>query len=462
MPKGYYNISGFWDEQELYYINSELNFCQNTTENNNHCLPQDDIIQYFLEKDRYLTFFINDINVDASKPIRSPFTSKLITNYFLVDIKLRKSYEVYLKQTNLLTTEGFIFQDEFKDSTFQIDQIKSDLNTRNAGSFNIAFFNFLSSDVQTNITRKYSDIQEAFSNMSGILNCIIALGLIMSNVEHNFRIVRELTSNLFVFQDLSMIGKKKKDNEKKSEINRMMDEKEMNDEKNKKTNQEIFFKRNSICQPKKEIVFISERKDSQPRTNFSSCIEKKETNSPSKGSIFRLFANLRKSRKSSVDQPIKRMESFESFKKSQKKFEFGILKYLKIIIKCKNLFLSNEEKLFLKAEHEIKSQMDITEILKKLHDIEKLKKILLNKNEQFLFNLLDKPYIYLEKDELNILKSKNMRRVLNWSPKIISNNLKKNEIFESYKSIKDSGSEIGQRILNLIDRDVVKFIQNEG
>ena len=385
----------------------------------------------------------------------------MTTFYFIVDIQLRKNYEVFLKQTNLITTEGFLFQEEKKDSTFQLDSMTSDVNTFNPESNNLGFVNFLSSNLQTDIKRKYSDLQEAFSNMSGILNCIIALGLIISNIENNFRIVRELTSNLFVFQDLSMIGKNKKEIVKKKEINQTMEEKKFNEEQNK-TNQEIFFKKKSVLTPKTETIFINEKKDLKPQTSLSSLMDKKEIKTPAKSNFFKQFTKFTTSSKSEFDIPIQRMESFESFKESQKKFEFGFLKYLKIMTKCKSLFLTNEEKLFLKAEKEIKRKMDVVEILRKLQDIEKLKKILLNKNEQFLFNLLDKPYIFLDKDELNDRKSKNLRRIFSWTNKNAKNDYKKNEIWENYKLMKASGSEIGQRILNLIDRDVMKFIENEG
>ena len=389
LPKGNYNISGFWDEEELYYLNYELNFCENTTENNNHCLPQEEIFQYFLEKDRYLSFFINDVNIDASNAISRPFTSKMSTIYFIVDIKLRKSYEVFLKQTNLITTEGFLIQEEKIESTFQLDSINKDLNTFNSGSYNVGFVTFLSSDLQTDIKRKYSDLQEAFSNMSGILNCILALGFILSNIENNFRTVRVLTNNLFTFQDPSMIGNKKTKIQKKKEGNEMINEKKGKKEEIKLI-QELFLKKKSVLIPKTEKIFISEKKEFQPQTSLSSLRNKMQEKIPQKISFLNQYLKFKPYAKSDLNIPIQRIESFEFFKQSQNKFEFGFFKFLKIMTKCKRFFLTNQEKLFLKAEHEIKCEMDIIEILKKLQDIERLKKILLNKNEHFLFDLLDK------------------------------------------------------------------------
>ena len=95
---------------------------------------------------------MNDINIDASNATRMPFTKKLSTFYFLIDYKLRKSYEVLLKEADLITTEGFLFQQTTSESTYQLDSIIFDLNTFDdnyRNSSNIGFVDFLASNIKT-------------------------------------------------------------------------------------------------------------------------------------------------------------------------------------------------------------------------------------------------------------------------------------------------------------------------
>lgn len=433
MPNGSYNIKGFWDEDEIQYLTFEIFFCKNTTENNNICLPQNEIENYFLEKDRFLSFFINDINIDVSNPNRKPFTEKFTTFYFLIDINLRKSYEVFLKETNLFTTEGFIFQETSVDKTFQFDSIATDINTLTKSSKNVGFINFCSSNVQTTIDRKYQDLQEAFSNFSGILNCIIFLALTLSNFENEFNVIKELIRNLYVFQDLSQLKELKQDKEKKKNDSVKSSPKSnfKDCHSNSLVPKELIQNKNKMLPAKTSLP------SSTKRSRFIEKISLNSTSSPSN------------------------KDSFSVFKKLQKNFEFGFFKYLKMMLKFKNISLSLEEKLFLKAEKEIKSEMDIIEILKKLQELEKLKKILLDSNELYLFELLDKPYIFLEKSELNIndkaekVEFRRLSTMTNHSKKI---NFSKNEIYDHYMKVKKSGSMIGQKILKLIDGDVIKFL----
>ena len=116
----------------------------------------------------------------------------------------------------------------------------------------------------------------------------------------------------------------------------------------------------------------------------------------------------------------------------------------------------------MKAQQQINFEMDITHILRKIQEIEKLKKILLNENEQYLFDLLDQPFIHLEKQELRGetegIDFKRKSIMVNSFKKM---NFKKEQIIENYRKVKKSQSVIGNRLLKLMDQDVFKFVGNE-
>ena len=65
-------------------------------------------------------------------------------------------------------------------------------------------------------------------------------------------------------------------------------------------------------------------------------------------------------------------------------------KIMKICSCCTKSF---KQRLYIKAEEIYENEMDITYILKKIQDIEKLKLVLLNPKQLSLFNLLAKALI---------------------------------------------------------------------
>ena len=465
LPEDVFELKGFWDEIQIQYFKIEISICKNNSETDISCYSDEIIKDYFTKNERLLGFYAKDINIDASSSADKPFTNKLSSFYFSTDIYLEKRYEIYLKQTDISTTDGLIFQDTRTFSTIQIDKIKSDINTFRPDANLIGSLSFFTSDLNSNIARRYQDLQEACGTMSGIFNFLMLAGMIISNFENNFRITRDLTSKLYVFQNLDRIEERKKDgkihakndhflktlfqlkqtekkviNDVQSSLTEKKNEKERRDFKlvnyglndnteATKTEQEM---NNNIGSKKKEDGYI--------KTESSRNITKKEKE---------------------TEKQEKHLENFEKFKYSKQKFNFGFMKYLKMKLKFKKN-LTNEEKLFMKAQQQINFEMDITHILRKIQEIEKLKKILLNENEQYLFDLLDKPFIHLEKQEL-----RGETEGIDFKRKSIMVNsfknldFKKEQIIENYRKVKKSQSVIGNRLLKLMDQDVFKFVGNE-
>ena len=144
----------------------------------------------------------------------------------------------------------------------------------------------------------------------------------------------------------------------------------------------------------------------------------------------------------------------------------GCWGYAKLLIKQKKFCLSNKEKLFLKAEDQIIKEFDILNIVRKLHEINKLKQLFLNDEQMFLFNLLSKPMIVLDKKDQ---KEGNLLKIEDYIfkyPVGNNKNLEKDKILKIYKEIKkkvetNSGSEIDKKIIKLLDEDVRKYLNHE-
>ena len=125
---------------------------------------------------------------------------------------------------------------------------------------------------------------------------------------------------------------------------------------------------------------------------------------------------------------------------------------------------SKKEKLFTTAENEIADELDIIKILKKLQDIEKLKRILLNEDQLYLFNLLSKPMIIhensskQENDQDKNAQDKRFKFTLKNNL-----NLEKKKLLNIYKCVKEkeNDSQIDKKLIKLLDEDVMCFLKNE-
>lgn len=77
---------------------------------------------------------------------------------------------------------------------------------------------------------------------------------------------------------------------------------------------------------------------------------------------------------------------------NDKDFKLSVFEYLKFLIKkCFCFTLTKKEKLIKKAEEIYKEKLDISEILLKLQEVEKMKYLILNSDQYCLFSHLKKP-----------------------------------------------------------------------
>lgn len=444
LPDKIYDLLGYWDELEIKYFEINLNFCQNSSENNLSCAYNKTIVDFFTKDYKYLYFYVNDNNIDANSNNAYPFTQRMTTFYQIIDINLIKRFNVYIKHVELTTMDGGLFQSSSTLSSFQIESTDFDFSTNNFDIQNIFSISFFSGKTKTVISRKYQDIQELFANITGIMNMLMMLGLILSNLENNFNLTQRLTEDLYTYQTLN---EKKKDS---SKINFLDKSPKIIRQEEKKEN-------------KRPISVFEKMKEQMPPT-------------PSKNTFFKEIDEKSKSLdksnlalKNRGNRHLKRgamitssnLESFQRLKIKTRNLKFNLFDYMKLAIKLKKFCLTNEEKLFIKGQKEIEAEMDIIVIMKKLQEIEKLKKILLNKNELFLFDLLEKPLIYLEKEEIVGDLHIDFRKKSVMVNSTTKTNYNKNEIIENYSAVKNSDSYISKQILKLIDEDVYKFLGNE-
>lgn len=109
-------------------------------------------------------------------------------------------------------------------------------------------------------------------------------------------------------------------------------------------------------------------------------------------------------------------------------------------------FIQEAEKTFVK-------DMDTMNLVKKIHDLQKLKMLVLNEDQLVLFNFISKPIIVPSNNDLFCHAQESNRKITHLMRKqTISNNL----FEESYKRVlkNEENSEINQRLIHLLDDEI--------
>ena len=103
-----------------------------------------------------------------------------------------------------------------------------------------------------------------------------------------------------------------------------------------------------------------------------------------------------------------------------------------------------KQQIIKKAEESFRKDIDVANIIKKLHDIETLKIILLNNDQLCLFNYLSKPLINFDENYSASTDEENLRT-----------NLKKTkQIGQAYMRVHFVKNQMNNRLIELFDQKV--------
>ncbi|EAS04036.2 transmembrane protein, putative (macronuclear) [Tetrahymena thermophila SB210] len=97
-------------------------------------------------------------------------------------------------------------------------------------------------------------------------------------------------------------------------------------------------------------------------------------------------------------------KEFEFLVKKQATLQMTF-KYFLYKMTCHKFFKTEQVLLLDKANEKMKQDLDIFTIMNKIKEIEKFKKLFLDKNQEILFNFFPKPVISIEKEEQNLTRA---------------------------------------------------------
>ena len=325
--------------------------------------------------------------------------------------------ELYFQSLTLNSDDGWLFNNwtEYPDTAFASDD--SDFYSVSNNDLNSSRFTFqIYSDKNLNtIQRSYMKVSDLLAKLGGVLQSLMFFSYIIIYFEHSLFMKNTILNSLFLFHT--------KDQNKAS-INP------------KNTALNNFVQTNLEVQNIESTIITSKTRQKNSR-KFPS------------GKLIRCnFKTIKR----------KTIELFDLNKKKGAKLMFTMLKYL--WMRMKNLLpfmkLTHKEEIFRKSEKVYEKEVDFIALLKKLHDIDKLKQILLSHHQQTLFNFLSKPVIHLNDPNFRRVK---MNYSINLEKNERDNKEDLKEALNHYENLKNQKgfTEIDERLFEVLQENIKKF-----
>jgi len=474
-------LRGYWDEENLDYFYLQVVVCQNSSENNITCQSNEEIDQFF--EGSYIDIYLTNHNINSAN-YQNPLSRELKIYYYMLDTGLYKDIQFYMKQAEIDTDDGFFFDSISTIVSYIHDTITCDIKLQKAGSgLPILEIDFYSSSLKTEINRTYQKIQTLLAQLGGICNFLFVIGFLITKLQHNYKVISILSSELFIFPRThnnkennffdaikSSFFKKPEQkilpnnffNNQNSESNhKKFDTLQKIDMHESLKNKElrITLNKSSILNSKKEVELEENMKFSNgfhenqiPNVSFF-----KKTMMSFK-SISLKSHQTKKIEKADVGF---NLAHYRKMKQKENSFSVGFFNFLKLYLKNYD-HMTTQEKLFVEAKNQIAEELDIVKLLNKLQDIDKLKRIVLSDEQMFFFELLSKPMIVPHKSlkERSGVKLEDRRFKFSFQNKNDLNPEKIGQLYNEMK-IRSECSEIDRRIMKLLDEDVKCFLDNE-
>ena len=414
-------LEGFWDEQEIVFADLELFPCDNLTMNYT-CKRTDEINAYFTGK-KYFQVYFHGVGVKIDDYL-DPVKEKYENFYQMIDNRLFKKLQIFMKNLEVITEDGWLFSHITHQSDIMLDKTIIDTMFRDELQRPcLSEIIFFASHEYFKNSRKYQNLWEIVANLFGMGNFLVYFCFLVTNCKNHIKNLKEILNFLYFFPS-----------EEKLEKSDKLKEKEENTSSPKKR----------LCNhPKKipKVISIFPDKTNTSLTKISFDFE--NFTKQFRGGSSRMKKKLNKN-SFSYDEC-----SGTGHKKSSNSLKIGFFEYLLFWFRWILRWRKNSKDILIhKAEKLYEKEMDIMNMLAKLHEIEKIKLILFNDDQLVLFDSLAKPLAFLDHREINN-SSYQMATIMN-NYKLAKKNEKSFKV--SYHRIKSAvkETEINRRLLGLV------------
>ena len=195
-----FTLSGGFKYEEISYIRIEIQPCVNSSDNNNHCQPQNIIDSYLTSA--YFSMHIKDIGLNPLN-YSSPIIPILQNLYTTIDKSMKRDFLIYFGITeihtdiglleNIIRKQRFLQFKQFQDPFFFMDEEEYHSGA-NLVTLQLRLYEYIK--IQT---RTYTKLSEIFSIIGGYMKLIYTIFTIMTLLTKNIVVEKKLLNSLFNF-----------------------------------------------------------------------------------------------------------------------------------------------------------------------------------------------------------------------------------------------------------------------
>ncbi|KAM3131032.1 hypothetical protein pb186bvf_016844 [Paramecium bursaria] len=382
-------IQGLYQSQDFYHIKVSIFSCQNNTGTNFSWQPvckSNEQMNSYLNANGFFRLRILTLNYlfnpEQSKGDIIPYIdSELFFNF--VPGQMFSQADIYYRQRNVSTDSGILMIPNVVSEIFPArdpNDFRQQTQINNSTNGYYGAFYPQQGPYEYLITRQYLRLDELLSYMGGFLQFTIVIIGILVKFYNKQHMVVEMANDLFGF----CIDTQK--NPPKKARRHFLWNQVHNFDKMRQQYRTFQSQRS----PSKKVqdqdqVNQDEIQQTPTLYNYSLTVD------PVKAAIFQKIKSVKS----------KCLQQFEKFKEIiQVQNQYTLtFKFILGSFIGKRDFFDDKTKLLLKASKQIQNELDIEYILKQLYEIEKIKQILLVKDQIELFNFSQKPIIYLRKNK---------------------------------------------------------------
>ncbi|CAD8045298.1 unnamed protein product [Paramecium primaurelia] len=408
------------------YLQITIAQCKNTT-NKTDCAPQEKIWKE-LQTGYYAVHLIDNL-VQMKNP-GTPFKDIINLQYTTFSNSTSKSIFQSFKITQSDTDIGYIMEDiQTEYGLVQSQNRESQDNYNN--QFIVQHIINLDSR-QASYNREYQKLQDIFGNVGGLWQILfLAMSALLQPVTSTFMNL-QMANKLFRFENES--------NQEGLQAQQSSDSIDEIKENMKKSGS-----------PTKVNVRGSQQFDLESRKSYTS----KRSLGGQKSMSKSVFVK-------SVDKVNNYKQMIQLLKKRKQSLNLSMRDIIIMSFGCRK----KEKQLINYATEKFMNKLDIANLISKVYEIDRLKLILLNEQQQKLFNYLPKPIIpeSLFGDDfhkkMKIVEQKQAYKVILQDEK--PEFMRLQEAFVAYVKIqqKDEISEVDKKILDILDEDILELFEN--
>jgi hypothetical protein len=388
-------IGGYWDNPYVEYAVFRIKMCQNDTKTT--CAPVDEINHFFNDKLIAFNLYVQNTIIDP-RNLQNPEQVYLLNLYKNVKPNSRKNFNIFIRQQELYSDEGFIFEAVSNYSSLAYDT--SEVDDSDASPDSLMDINLFVAPHKMNYYRNYLKVQTVLANFGGISDALFIIVHVITFYFAQGELNQKLMNKIYDFNFEGNNQKRKIEKKISDELEKLhkVIEKERRKsqllEMGAQVIQDEIDRSEEIMKAKKDSVFMDNRTINTPfeielrKLGRGETIEfkVKETTQQFDNSAIKLSSE--KKSRFSLEQIIDAAKK----KNPEKKIKLSFCEKLNKPC-CQNLTSATTRikyALFEKASEELSKYMDITKIVQQYEEFQKLKVILLNNEQLAMFQFISK------------------------------------------------------------------------